>query len=268
MSATDSIDEYLDELAERLNGSGERARRFLAEVEDHLRDEYDARVAKGAEPGDAEIAAIRSFGTTAEVARAENRTDWHASRAAVTAESVGLVLRLVSVGMIVVGIAGATARIISNFGLVNAMYGLPANVLMSARSCAHWLAVQPTATTCQQAGTLEASDDLPVIYVAIGLIGLLLAIPVFVVWFRHRPARKVLPATLGPAMSSALFGAATIGLFSLGVTNAVISTTWGAGMWLTDAVAALIACAVSIVLLLRALRHSYISPPPISHTMS
>ena len=265
MSSPRSIDEYLDDLSERLTGSGEKTRRFLIEAESHLRDECDALVERGAEPLEAEAAAIRSFGTTGQVAQAENRAVWRSSRAAVAAATIGLLLRLVSIGMIVVGIAGSLSRIIANFGLVNVMYGLPANVLMPPRTCAHWLAVQPTATTCQQAGTLEASYDLTMVYEGIGLLGLLLAIPVFIVWIRHRQARKVLPPTLGPAVSAAMFGAATCGLFALGATNAVISTTWGAGMWLIDAAVALLACAVSVALLLGAIRHSYTGPQPRGH---
>ncbi|MEO7122693.1 MAG: hypothetical protein ABI400_06175 [Lacisediminihabitans sp.] len=260
MSSADSIDDYLDDLAEHLTASPDRTRRFLAEVESHLRDESEASVSKGIEQLEAEISAIRSFGTTAQIAKAENHISWKSSRSSVIAASFGLVLRLVTIGMIVIGLAGGAAQIFANFGLVNAIYGLPSNVIMSASSCAHWLAVQPTAATCQQAGTLEASNDLPMIYFATGFLGLLLAIPVFIVWFRHRTTRKVLPATLGPAISSAMFGAAAIGLFSLGVTNAVISTTWGKGVWLIDATAALIVCAVSLALLLRAIRRSYVSP--------
>ncbi len=263
MTAAESIDDYLDDLAGRLQGDPRRARHFLVEAEAHLNDERDARVARGEDPTEAETAAIRVFGTPTEVAGAANRATWLASRGAVAIAALGLAVRLTAVGLIVVGVAGALTRLIANFGLVTAMYGLPSNVVMAASSCAHWLAVQPSATTCEQAGTLEASDDLTGVSLAIGAMGVLLAIPLLVARRRRRgrPSRAVLPAALGPALSAAMFGAASVGLLVLGLSNAVISTTWGQGMWLTDAACALVASAVSVVLLSVALRHGSASAP-------
>ena len=260
MTSPATIDRYLDELADLLTGPGGRARAFLLEVEAHLSDERDARVARGEHPAAAESAAIAGFGSPIEVARAENHVTWRASRGGVAAAVAVLALELATVGMVVVGIAGAIARIIASFGLATAMYGPPHDVVMPAVSCAHWLAVQPTAVTCVQAGTLEAADDLTMISVAIGFIGLLVAVPLAVRRLRRRVRREALPPTLGPAVSATMFGAAAIGLAALGLTNAVISTTWGRGMWLTDAACAAVACAGSVVLLLRALRRSSESP--------
>jgi hypothetical protein len=165
--------------------------------------------------------------------------------------------------MIVIGIAGGITRILANFGLTSAMYGLPPNVVMPARLCAHWLAVQPTAENCQQAGTLEASYDLTVVYLAIGVVGMMLGIPAMLLWLRHRNTRRALPPTIGLAISAAMFGAASVGLSVLGASNSVISTTWGAGMWFTDAGVALIACFVSLALLLRTIKNSYLRPDPL-----
>ena len=153
----------------RFAASGARQRGFLLEVEAHLHDARDTRIACGDDPGEAEAAAIRAFGTAREVARAENRADRRAERGAAAGETVRLLLALATAGMVVVGIAGLLARVIASFGLMDAMYGLPANVVMPAASCAHWLAVQPAATTCIQAGTSEASDDLTMVYLAVGV---------------------------------------------------------------------------------------------------
>lgn len=253
MSSAESIDDYLDDLAGRLGGSAQQSRRFLVEVEAHLHDERDAGIARGEDPADAESEALRRFGTPEEVARASNRTTWRASRRSVARAAISLALRLVAIGMIVIGVAGVATRVISNFGLVSAMYGLPSDVVMTADHCAHWLAVQPTATTCQQAGTLEASDDSTGIYLVVGVLGLLLALPLLVIW--RRSGRGVLPPSLGPGLSAAMFGSAAAGLLALGVSNAVIFTTWGRGMWLTDAACAFLACVVSVVLVVRALQH-------------
>ena len=263
MTAADSFDDYLDELAAHLEGDRQRARHFLVEVEAHLNDERDARVDRGEDPAAAETAAIGVFGTPSQVARSANRATWLASRRAVGAAVLNLGLRLVAAIMIVVGVAGGLTRVIASFGLMTAMYGLPSNVIMPASSCVHWLAVQPGATSCQQAGMLEASDDLTGVYLAIGLIGVLLAMGLLAVWRsrRGRPNRGVLPAALGPLLSAAVFGAASVGLLALGLSNAVISTTWGRGMWLTDAACALVACAVSLILLFRALGHGSATAP-------
>lgn len=253
MSAQSSIAEYLDELSARLTGPGASARRFLIEVESHLQDARDSRIEKGLGSQEAEASAIVSFGTAMQIAHARNTASWRSSRPAVVSAAAGLVIKLVAIGMILIGVAGGLTRIIANFGFVSEMYGLPANAIMPPNSCAHWLTVEPTATTCQQAGTLEASHDLTVVCLGIGLIGLLIAIPTFIVWLRHRKMRRPLPLTLGPAIGAATFGVAAVGLLVLGATNAVISTTWGAGMWLTDAGVAMTACAVSVALLLRAI---------------
>lgn len=253
MSAQGSIPDYLDELSARLTGPGAEARRFLIEVESHLLDARDSRVEKGLELQEAEASAIDSFGTAMQIAHGRNRVSWRSSRRAVVGATAGLAIKLVAVGMILIGIAGGLTQIIANFGFVSDMYGLPANVIVPASSCAHWLTVEPTATTCLQAGTLEASHDLTVVYLGIGVIGLLLSIPLVLVRLRRRKMRKVLPPTLGPAIGAAMFGAAAVGLSVLGATNAVVSTTWGAGMWLTDAGVALVACGISVALLFRAI---------------
>jgi len=260
MSAQSSIVEYLDELSGRLTGSGDEVRRFLIEVESHLLDARESLLEKGVGSEEAELAAIDSFGTTIQVAQAQNRAAWHRTLMALVPATASLILGLAAIGMIAIGVAGVLTGISANVGFVNAMYGLPENVVMPMSSCTHWLAVQPTATTCHQAGTLEASRDLTVVCLSIGLLGLLLSIPTRIVWLRRQKVRAILPPFLGPAIGAAIFGAAAVGLSVLGATDAVISTTWGAGMWLTDAAVALAVCAAMVAMLFRAIKRGYVEP--------
>ena len=171
-----------------------------------------------------------------------------------------LLVRLVAAGMVVAGVAGALTRVIAGFGLLSAMYGIPGDVVMPAASCAHWLAVQPGATDCVQAGTLEASDDLTIVAFLVGILGLLVSIPMAVLWWRRRGSASVLPPTLAPALAAAGSGVAALGFFVLSATNAVVSATWGQGMWLTYAACAAATCVASIALLVKGVHRSYGSP--------
>ena len=80
MTTPESIDDYLDDLAGKLNGSNQQSRRFLLEVEAHLNDERDSRLGRGEDVAHAEAEAIRLFGTAADVAREANRASWRESR--------------------------------------------------------------------------------------------------------------------------------------------------------------------------------------------
>jgi hypothetical protein len=63
------IDRYLDDMFDRLAGTGAAGRRALAEAEDHLRTAAEHAMACGTSEGQAERDAVRRFGRPATIAR-------------------------------------------------------------------------------------------------------------------------------------------------------------------------------------------------------
>jgi hypothetical protein len=248
---TDRIDAYLDDLADRLPGTGRETRRALAEAESHLRDASDHLRARGMTAEDAEQRAIADFGTPGQVARALRLGG--GSLWSLAGELAGLGARLVAVGLIAIGVSAAAARVLAGFLGTSAIFGLPTGAHPAAASCAHWLAVQPGTTTCMQAGTLEASDDITLLHGALGVLGVLLGIAVLIVSRSRRPSSRMLPPTLGPTIAATAFLGAAAGLFAFGVGNVVIENVWGRGLWFVEAAVSLVAAAIASVLLIRAL---------------
>ena len=68
MGYVPTVDSYLAELDASLRGSRREKRDLLTEARDHLADDMQARVDAGATQPDAEVAAVRDFGTVHEIA--------------------------------------------------------------------------------------------------------------------------------------------------------------------------------------------------------
>ncbi len=250
------VEQYLDTLADRLHGSVRDVRGMLAESQAHLLDAVHAYVADGLTPDDAQSAALRDFGDATLVAASMNQAAWSRSRRFVLRETGQLLVGLAAIGMVVVGVAGVVARLLATAISTEAIFGIPAHADVSAASCAHWLSVQSSATTCQQAGTLEAATDQTAGMVLTGTLGLLLLVGLVVVR-RRRPQPRVLPPVLAPAIATTAFGAAAIGLAALAASDAIILSSWGRGLWWTSAACSLGAGCVGAGWLWRAVSRSH-----------
>jgi hypothetical protein len=258
--SNDPIESYLDELADLLHSSGRIGRRDLAEVEAHLHEATERHEKKGMDRLTAAQTAIGDFGSPAVVAKSFNRRR-PAAVIAQLATSAGV---LVALGLLVIGASSVVIRVARQLLGVNAVFGLPASAHPSASSCAHWLAVQPTASTCRQAGTLEASDDMTMVLSALGVLGILLAVAmVFVVRAarRRRTPRAISPA-LAPAIATTAFAAASAGLWQLGINNVALPGAWGAGVWLSQAAVSLLAAVGCGIWFLRAVFTERAVPNP------
>jgi hypothetical protein len=264
----EDLEGYLDELSRRLHGSGDEVRRVLIESEAHLRDSIDAGVAAGLEERAAARSALDRFGTAAQVAEAANKAFWDATRWSVYGAVAGMLVFLAAAGMIVVGVSAGVASLVASLTSTHAVFGLPAAVQMPAESCAHWLAVQPGTITCQQAGTLEAADDLTRSMALVGILGVILLAAYGIVRRRGRGRARVLPPVLAPAVGTSVFGSAAVGFAALAAGNAVLFMTWGAGLWWTLAGCSALAAGVSAWLLTRALSHGSLRRPPIGRAAS
>ncbi len=239
MNPADAVESYLDALAGSLSGSPEHIRRVRAEAHAHLRDAVDAHRAEGMSEVEATRAALREFGTVTQVAAVTNRAEWARARGPVLVAAAGLLVRLAATGMVLAGVTAGLARLLAAMTSAQVVFGLPAGAPVQPGRCADWLALHPGAVSCAQAATLEAADDLPLAAGATGVLGVLLWAVVLLVRSRGPVRRPVLPRSVEPALGAALFAAVAAGAGVLGGTDAVVSTTWGAGLWWTGAGCAL-----------------------------
>jgi hypothetical protein len=107
---TGEIDGYLDEMFNRLNGTGGAGRRALAETEDHLRTAAAEGTAAGLSPEQAEREAVTRFGPAARIAgqlRNAQRRPW------LTALSSAWVLA--GIALIALGISYLAAAVLRWF---------------------------------------------------------------------------------------------------------------------------------------------------------
>lgn len=236
----DPVASYLDTLAGSLRGAPDRIERVLAEAEAHLCDAIDAHHRAGRSDPDAVEAALREYGTVAQVAAAANRASWARARGATLLAAAGVVMRLAATGMLLAGIIAAASQLVAALTSVQAVFGLPTGARTPTGDCGYWLTIHPDAASCQQAATLEAAGDLPQSLGALGILGLLLWGGVLLVGRLAPPRSPVLPRVLEPALGLALFAVVAAGTAVLGVADAVLFTTWGAGLWWTAAACALL----------------------------
>jgi len=259
MSGRDRIDAYVEALARRLTGSTIQVHRNLLEIEDHLREAAAAEMAGGVDLETAQRAAVSRFGTVSAVARGLNGRGTAGAAHPNSASSMirallGTAAQLGAALMIVAGAGAAVAAAASVVLSPHAVYGLPHGAVPSAVDCARWIAVQPTATGCQQAAAFEAGSDMTMYLGAIGVVGLLL---LALVWVMQRlrvvPTRALAP-TLAPAIATCGFAVTGAILLTLSLSNVVLGNDWGRGLWIAEAACAFAAAAVSGVVLSRAVR--------------
>ncbi|GIL28512.1 hypothetical protein [Actinocatenispora comari] len=75
MTEPDSVERYLDDLFDRLSGTGGAGRRALAEAEEHLRDDVAEAVSRGVPADLAAREAVARFGRAADLARRLRRAN-------------------------------------------------------------------------------------------------------------------------------------------------------------------------------------------------
>lgn len=252
--APDPIDTYLDDLLARLRGAAGDVRRTLIEAEAHLRDAVDEQVGRGVDVHEAQQLAIERFGSPAQVAATANRSLAGRTATQVLGALSWAAGRMVAVGLAAVGLAAVLARVLASLTSTAFVFGAPAGAVLPADRCAHWLSVQPTATTCSQAAMLENSSDTFQLYAGgaiLGLvvIGIVLAIRAAVGRVRKAPrAGVVLPPAVVPAIGATVFGGAGIALLGAALSDVVLPGAWGRGLWFVDAgVAIVVAVAYAVI---------------------
>ena len=247
---------YLDDLADRLPGSGRTVRRTLAEVEDHLAEASAAE--NGPDREEAEAAAVARFGSPAGLARELSRVDgWHLSRDVVR-QLVSVCAFVGAVGMLAIGASAVLAV------AARAAFGLPFvsgdtnGVTYTAARCADFREYHPEATTCEAAATLHHYDEVVSYRLAAGVLGLVVLLGWALVTHRRRRATgtawPALPPGFAATVGGALSGICAIALLGTGLGQVAARDSNGAGGALSAGVVAAAVFLGFAVALWRAMR--------------
>jgi hypothetical protein len=239
---TDLVEQYLDQLYERLRCAPRDARRILAEAEDHLREAVTDGLAAGLTQAEAEEQAVSSFGSVRAVVRAHDRRLRRLPTLAVLRDVVMAAWQLGAIGLVAVGASGLIAWVMNAAFGRPFVGGAPGTIRYPATDCQHWLAIWPHAQSCAQAAMLENSSDAVSLRLAAGVLGLA-ALAAY--HLARRRSRDVLPESFTPTVAMTLFGAAGLLLAGMTVDDTVLGmrsglgTAAGAGFYLSGAIVAL-----------------------------
>ncbi|CAN5148473.1 hypothetical protein BH11ACT3_BH11ACT3_21810 [soil metagenome] len=250
---SDRIDGYLDEMHDYLEGTPVERLRMLGEAETHLRDSVYSFQKEGMEADAAQIAAIAAFGDAPMISASSNRRSPFALFAAFVRTGAQLGLY----GFVAIALAALLGRGLALLTSIQWVYGAPVGYRFTAAQCEHWLVVQPTATTCRGAATLESADDSFLLVISAAVIGLVVAGAVLgVMRFTRRPSIRGwrLPQNVVSAIGATAFLGAGVALAAAGVENGIARGVWGQGILYADGVVALIFGVVFLIRLLLKIR--------------
>jgi hypothetical protein len=164
------VDRYLDDLFDRLAGTGAAGRRTLAEAEDHLRAAADQGEASGLSRMDAEQRAVAAFGaadaTAAEI-RAVHRPDAWLRPVFAGAWLAG------GLGLVAIGVSGLVAEVLGRLFGPEFVAGDGPGVTYTAARCADYLRLFPAAGGCTGAAAMNHWGEVVEFRVFAGVLGLL-----------------------------------------------------------------------------------------------
>lgn len=229
----DEIESYLDDLATRLRIGPARARRFLAEAEEHLRQTVAREEAAGADAELAQRRAIERFGSAREVADSANGPLLGRLGPLVVGAA-----HLTAVGSAAILAGTLLAQLVAVVTSTTSAFGLPHDHVPSHASVAHWLVAQPRAHGWYAAAAAENADDTLLLRGGFALVCLVASLVVLRVARRRTgpPADGVVPA-----VGMTAFGGAGALLLVGAMTDAYLPFEWGRGLLFSDAAVALVA---------------------------
>lgn len=243
-------DELLDELFDRLTGTGSGGRRALSEFEDHLDDAVADGLDRGLTPEAAERAAVARFGSP-EVIAGDLR---------LAQQGIGAVLPPLAVGawvagifvLLAMGISGLVSELLGRIGSPELVAGDRNGVTYSAARCAEYLALDPSAKSCAEAAAFDHWGEVVLARVGAGVLGLL-ALGAFLLARRRmlRGAQWQPPALALATVLTALFALAGLVLAGPELVNSIAFSTEGTGAGLADGAVSLLFCAAIGAWLLR-----------------
>lgn len=218
---SEPIEQYLDELYAQLRTDPRSARRLLDEAADHLHGAAEELEQQGVPRLEAEREAVRRFGASARIARADARRTF-----ATLLFDTGKALTLLGgVGLVAVGLSGLLAAAMTAlFGEQFVGGGLARSVFGSAPV--------PVA---------EHAGDAVSLRVLAGMVGVVV-LAVLWVLRRVRPETmrlRVLPVAYLDLVALVVFAGATLLLFAASTDQIVQHAGHGAGFFLSGAVVSL-----------------------------
>ena len=248
------VDRYLDDLFDRLAGTGAAGRRTLAEAEDHLRAAADRSAALGVSPMDAEQRAVTAFGTPDAIAagvRAVHRPDAWLRPAFAGAWLAG------GLGLAAIGASGLVAEVFGRVFGPEFVAGDGPGVTYTAARCAEYLRLFPGAGGCADAAAMDHWGEVVQFRVLAGVLGLL-ALGAFGLARRRtafgdaawRPPRGAVAVPLG-----ALFAVAGAGLTGISLMQLAYGDRDMLGANLSAGIVALAGAAVCLLGYGRSRRH-------------
>ena len=243
MSEQDHIDSYLDDLARALKIDPARARRVLAETDDHLREATHDIRATGVDEDEAARLAIERFGTP-QVVASRFSTELRPPLVAVGRELVIALAGMAAVGLIAIGISGALAGAFGHFFGWTFVAGDKSGVTYTAQRCAEYLKISPNATNCTQAALFDHYWEIVGQRIAVGVLGLMVLGGYAIARRSWKSGQARLPHGFSPIVGTALFGLAALALLGVSSLNIVFSNTSGTGGLLSGGIVSLAVFAI------------------------
>ena len=221
------IERYLDELYAQLRSDPRAGRRLLDEAADHLHDAAAGLERAGMEPVEAEREAVRRFGASRPLARAQARR----SVGRLLLDTVQAAVFLGGVGLVAVGASGLLAAAMS------ALFGRS----FVGAQLPNWI----SGPGGHAASVAENASDAFALRVLAGLVGLVALLALWAVR-RVRPGMRLrmLPVAYVDLIGLVAFGGATLALAAASIDQVVNHAGRGAGYFLSGAIVSLAGMAV------------------------
>ncbi len=264
MNSPQTIDDYLDALLGELRVDPRRARRILAEAEDHLRESAREISIAGASEADAARIAIDRFGPPGEVARRFTRGSYILSGALIRPLIASLLL-LAAIGFLVVGASGVLAWAFGKTISIAFVSADGPGVTYTAERCKDFLGFHPEAGNCAAAAQAHHFDEVTgrMDFGVLGLVAL-------TAWFFVRRSLRtmerwsLLPRGFTPAVGATAFTLASLALPFAILTWAFQGLHSGAGNNLSIGLASLVAAGGFVIAFARDLQLKLRPEPGIS----
>jgi hypothetical protein len=238
------VDRCLDELFDRLAGTGAAGRRALAEAEDHLRSAVAEGTARGLTPEVAEREAVARFGSAERVA-GELRVAHRGIGGWLRPAFVGCWLAG-GAGLLAIGLSGFVAEVFGRLYGAAFVAGDAPGVTYTADRCADYFEYFPHARDCADAAALHHWGEVVESRVSVGVLG---ALALLVLWLVRRGTALGTAAWTPPRGTVALplvalFGLAGLALSGTGLMQLAFRDTNMVGANLSAGLAAVVAALV------------------------
>jgi hypothetical protein len=253
------IEQFLDELATAASGLPVRqVRHLLTESEAHLRDVAEALTREGRAERDAELEAVRRFGSVRDFVKAERAAITPLSE--IVRQCIRTALLLGGLGAIAVGVSGVVAAVVRAVGGDGAIASVSPGRMLSASDCTRWLRIDPGAVTCKAAAISDWANEAVYYRIAGGVVGVAAVLVAWLLVRRTTARQPLLDARVTDTVGAVAFATAAVWTLGMGVDSIVVESGRGSGQWFSAAPVALAGAVFFGLHLLRELRSAPAAP--------